>query len=82
MTKTKANYNIIEGDNIKPIINKSDVILEVENRLGENIEEVLRRKFVDENKLTKTIANELSISYVTAFRWLKRAGIYSRKLDI
>ena len=57
-------------------------MLEVEEKLEEDIEEVLRRMFVDENKPTETIAEELSISYVTAFKWLRRAGIYSRRLDI
>lgn len=55
---------------------------EIEYELEENIEEVLRRMYVDENKLTEIIATELSISYVTAFKWLKKAGIYSRRLDI
>lgn len=60
-------------------------MLEIETKLGkggEDIEEILRRMFVDENKPTETIAKELSISYVTAFKWLRKAGIHSRKLDI
>lgn len=55
---------------------------EIEDREGESIEEILRKLYVDENKLTETIADELSISYVTAFKWLRGAGIYSHKLDI
>lgn len=57
-------------------------MLQIEQEKGENIEEVLRRMFVDENRPTENIAKELSISYVTAFKWLEKAGIYSRKLDI
>lgn len=54
----------------------------IETKLGDDIEEILRKKYVDENKSTKQIANELNISYVTAFRWIQKAGIYSRKLSI
>ena len=67
---------------MKKIMNKSKRMKEIEYELEENIEEVLRRMYVDENKLTEIIATELSISYVTAFKWLKKAGIYSRRLDI
>lgn len=61
---------------------KTNKMLQIEQEKGENIEEVLRRMFVDENRPTENIAKELSISYVTAFKWLEKAGIYSRKLDI
>lgn len=57
-------------------------MLEIEEERGVNIEEVLRELFVDQNKSTKKIADELSISYVTAFKWLQQAGIYSRRLKI
>lgn len=67
---------------MKTIINKSKKMLELEEKNKEGIEETLRRMFVDENKPTENIAQSLSISYVTAFKWLRMAGIYSRKLDI
>jgi DNA invertase Pin-like site-specific DNA recombinase len=54
----------------------------VEEREGAELEEILRHKFVDEIKSTKLIADELRISYVTCFRWLRLAGIYSHKLNI
>lgn len=57
-------------------------MIRIEKEKGVNIEELLRVMFVDENKTTKNIAKELSISYVTAFKWLKLAGIYSRRLEI
>lgn len=76
------NINTKEGGFIKEIKNKTELMLEIEKREGVSIEEVLRRKFVDENKSKRTIADELSISYVTAFKWLERAGVYSRKLEI
>ena len=67
---------------MKEIENKSKLMLEVEQKYNKEIEEILRRMFVDENKSKHTIADELSISYVTAFKWLARAGIYSRRLEI
>lgn len=57
-------------------------MLNIEREKGVKIEELLRVMFVDENKTTENIAKELSISYVTAFKWLKLAGIYSRKLKL
>lgn len=67
---------------MKKINNKSAKIKLIENKEGIGIEELLRRKFVDENKSIEKIANELGISYVTTFRWLRMAGIYSRKLKL
>lgn len=67
---------------MKQINNKNAKMKLIENREGVNIEELLRRKFVDENKSINKITNELNISYVTTIRWLKLAGVYSRKLKI
>lgn len=67
---------------MKQITHKSKRMLQIEQSKGEDIEETLRRMFVDENMPTETIADELSISYVTAFKWLNLAGVHSRKLDI
>jgi len=53
---------------------------QVEQSLGEPLEEALRRKFVDENKNLYVIADELGISYRVVLDWLKKAGIYSRDL--
>ena len=78
----KTPHIHIVGDELKKIHNKSKRILRVEQTKGVEIEEELRRLFVDENKSTEEIANYLSISYVSAFRWLQRAGIYSRKLKL
>lgn len=67
---------------MKTIYNKNIRMKLIEEKEGVEIEELLRIKFVDENKSTETVANELGISYVTAFRWLNSAGIYSRKLKL
>lgn len=49
---------------------------------GVEIEEVLRRKFVDENKRIPDIARELYISYPVCVNWLKLAGIRSRRIHL
>lgn len=67
---------------VKKINNKSKPMLEIETKLGEEIEEILRRLFVDENKSQIEIANELNLSYVTVVKWLRLAGVRSRKLNI
>lgn len=67
---------------MREITNKNAKIKLIENREGVGIEELLRQKFIDENKSTEKIANELNISYATVIRWLKLAGIYSRKLKL
>ncbi len=55
---------------------------QIEQRFNIPIEEVLRIKYVDENKPHSQITNELNISYTTLIHWLKKAGIYSRKLRL
>jgi DNA invertase Pin-like site-specific DNA recombinase len=54
----------------------------IETNQGCEIEEILRRLFVDENKTHKQIAQELSISHLTLIRWLKKAGIRHRRIDL
>ncbi len=63
---------------MKNISNKTKKMLEIEKREGEKIEEILRIKYVDEKKSINQICKELRISYVTLFKWLEKAGIYSR----
>lgn len=67
---------------MKKLWKKNDKIRSIEKEEGVLIEEILRRKFVDENKPTQQIADELNISYPTALKLLKSAGIYSRKLSL
>lgn len=67
---------------MKTIPNKTSSMQQIEQRFGIPIEELLRIKFVDENKPHSQIANELNIAYVTVIFWLKQAGIYSRKLRL
>ena len=61
---------------------KSKLMLTIEVKYGINIEELLRRLYVDENKTYHQITKELCISYVTVKCWLHLAGIYSKRLHI
>lgn len=62
------------------MIQKNALINQIETTKGEEIEELLRRYYVDEHLTQYQIAKELNVSYLTVIRWLKRAGIHSRKL--
>lgn len=55
---------------------------QVENKHNINLEELLRQKYVDENKPVRLIAEELDVGYCNIVKWLNKAGIYSRKLKI
>lgn len=46
------------------------------------MEELLRRLFVDEHKTQHEIAHILQVSYLTVIRWLKKAGIRHRRIDL
>lgn len=46
------------------------------------MEELLRRLFVDEHLTQHEIARKLQISYLTVVRWLKKAGIRHRRIDL
>jgi len=66
---------------MKNIIRKSKLILTIERMYGDfPIEEILRRKYVDEGKSALAVADELGVSYATIIKWLKNAGIYGRRL--
>lgn len=67
---------------MKEIKNKSIHILRVENKIGGQIEEILRSRFVDEHKQIQTIADELGVTYKTVVYWLKQANITSRRLNL
>lgn len=64
------------------IQNKTKLMVSVEKKYNKNIEELLREMFVDEGKSNAQIAEELGISYVTAIKWMKLSGVYSRNLGL
>jgi DNA invertase Pin-like site-specific DNA recombinase len=67
---------------MKRIQNKTPLMKQIETNTGEEIEEILRRLYVDKHQSQNEIMKTLSISYVTLLEWLKLAGIYSRRLHI
>ena len=67
---------------MKRIENKNYLMKRIETKLGGDIEEHLRRMFVDEHLSHHTIAKELGISYHCLIRWLKRAGVRSRRIQL
>jgi DNA-binding transcriptional regulator YiaG len=67
---------------MKKFTRKNALINQIETTHGEEIEELLRRLFVDEHLSQHAIANILNISYLTVIRWLKRAGVRHRRINL
>lgn len=67
---------------MKTIAKKNSLITQTETNQGEEIEELLRRLYVDENLTYHEIAETLHISYVTVGRWLRKSGIRSRRINL
>ncbi len=65
---------------VKRITKKTKTMKAVEREHGEVLEELLRHKFVDEGKSIRQIAREIKKQYKTTVYWLKKAGVYSRRL--
>jgi DNA-binding transcriptional regulator YiaG len=67
---------------MKHMDKKNALIKQIETTHGEEIEELLRKYFVDDNLSQHDIARKLNISYLTVVRWLKRAGVRHRRIDL
>lgn len=67
---------------MKTIEKKTHTIKQIELKLGGGIEEILRSMYVDQNLPVKVIAKTLGVSYATAHKWIKLAGIRSRRLRV
>lgn len=67
---------------MRQINNKTEKMLEIENKLGGDIEEILRAMYVDHAMTLEDISEALGIGYVTTSLWLDKAGIYSRRLKV
>ena len=67
---------------MKKIEKKTKKMLEIERLFGEEVEEVIRKLYVDDNVSLLDMCDILSISNLALLSWLKQAGIYSRKLDL
>jgi predicted HTH domain antitoxin len=67
---------------MKSFTKKNTLIQQIEQKHGEEIEEILRRLFVDEDMSVMGMAQYLGISYVTCQQWLKHAGIRHRRVHL
>lgn len=67
---------------MKKIKNKSERMLKVEKEFGEEIEELLRRLYVDEDLNFRQIADKLKIHYTIVSKWMRYASISSKKIDL
>lgn len=54
----------------------------IESNQGVEIEELLRRLFVDENLSIEEIGKRLQLSYPHVIRWLRLAGVRSRRITL
>jgi len=67
---------------MKQISNKTDAMRLVETLAHQEIEEVMRQMWVEEELSLDEISKQLNISRYTIIRWKQMAGIYSRRLNI
>jgi transposase len=67
---------------VKNIQHKTTLMKTIQQNKGVEIEELLRRLFVDENKQIQEIARELNISYPIVINWLSLSGVRHRKIDM
>jgi len=65
---------------MRKIAQKTDTMKQIETKLGGDIEEILREMYVDKHMSVQDMSTELEISYVTVLKWLKLAGVRSRRL--
>lgn len=54
----------------------------IESFAHQEIEEVLRQLWVDEELSMKEMCEQLHITKMTLVKWREKAGIYSRRLNI
>jgi len=67
---------------MKQIANKTDAMRLIESLAHQEIEEVMRHMWVEEELSLKDVCEQLNISSYTLTRWKQMAGIYSRRLKI
>ena len=56
-------------------------MLELESRSNLPIEELLRVLWVEKGLTREEMRKELDVNHITLINWLKKAGIYSRRLE-
>lgn len=67
---------------MKKIEKKTKKMMDIEYRFGVELEEILRQMYVDEGLSVRDIALKIGTTYAITHDWIKRAGIYSRRLDL
>lgn len=67
---------------MKRIQNKSQTIRHIEHTRQEEIEELLRRLYVDEGMTAVQLEKELGVRRRIISKWLGYAGLYSTRLRI
>ena len=67
---------------MKRIERKNNLMKAIEQTHGGDIEEIMRVLYVEHEMTIYELAQHLNISYLTAQRWLKRAGIYSKRIAL
>ena len=67
---------------MKEILKKTRLMKTIEQKHGIPINELIRKLYVDDNLSINQILQTLKISYATLFKWLKQAGVYSRRLKL
>lgn len=59
---------------------KTNSMKRIERQYGKKIEEILRELYVEQEMTIEKIAEELIVSPATAYDWLKKANIRTRKM--
>lgn len=67
---------------MKKIQDKTPAMLRIEEEFGKPIEEILRHMYVDDRLNHVQMIARLGISYPTLIKWLKLAGVRSRRLNV
>ena len=67
---------------MKVIEKKTSKMKFIEDKFGVPLEELLRCLYVDQNKSFKQMEKELGLNQTLIIAWLKKAGIYSRRLKL
>ena len=67
---------------MKQIQNKTDSMRLIEALAHQEIEEVMRQLWVEEELTVTDITKQLRISRETTRKWLRKAGIHSKRLHL
>jgi predicted DNA-binding protein YlxM (UPF0122 family) len=67
---------------MKSIEKKTDAMRLIESLAHQEIEEVMRQLWVEEELSLDEVCKQLNVSRYTIVKWKQMAGIYSRKLGI